>query len=569
MKPYTYTILLLLIPLFTTAKKVITKTSTAFVFDLNNGYTETYSESGSISKAHTLNTFISGVEQLELHEVHIWNGKKWKELANKKSYSSDFNRGFYSGQKVIRTPLTPLTTYTLNWQKKCDYGIYCSKIYFNQKADTSRVSISLPAHLTLAINWNDTVGFDKVNYIYSPEEEGTVYTFTYWQGKNNKPPMIRVLVRDTSSLTNSQAFCNTYLKLISPVLEQPTPSSVWLDSIKNSSIPEKVKVKEVFEHVQQQIGYLQISNGLEGLCPRPVSYTLFQKQGDCKAMALAIHSYLNYLDISNKLAISATMDFIFEMDFPTVSSGNHMVCVYLPQHLEMVILDPTDKFCMYPQPSRHTQNTSIFLLDEDKPEFRDIPQVRSNIPTEIRITLNANRRDGQILYKPAGTYQWLDTETYHSRKSNFIHLKESIDIPKAIISEVQRNADSSYTGKIEVNKNNILNISENLLINQSFLPDPSKLISPKRKYSYQPAHHRYHVKIVLPKEYSLPQNAFKILETDLYSYSYSNKITEDNVLHIEYALHVKSCRYSPEQITQLQYLQTIIQNDLKTVITLQ
>ncbi|MFT6802169.1 MAG: hypothetical protein ACJA2N_001355 [Salibacteraceae bacterium] len=115
MKPYTYTILLLLIPLFTTAKKVITKTSTAFVFDLNNGYTETYSESGSISKAHTLNTFISGVEQLELHEVHIWNGKKWKELANKKSYSSDFNRGFYSGQKVIRTPLTPLTTYTLNW----------------------------------------------------------------------------------------------------------------------------------------------------------------------------------------------------------------------------------------------------------------------------------------------------------------------------------------------------------------------------------------------------------------------------------------------------------------------
>ncbi|MFT6324890.1 MAG: hypothetical protein ACJAWO_002458, partial [Halieaceae bacterium] len=156
-----------------------------------------------------------------------------------------------------------------------------------------------------------------------------------------------------------------------------------------------------------------------------------------------------------------------------------------------------------------------------------------------------------------------------SRKSNFIHLKESIDIPKAIISEVQRNADSSYTGKIEVNRNNILNISENLLINQSFLPDPSKLISPKRKYSYQPAHHRYHVKIVLPKEYSLPQNAFKILETDLYSYSYSNKITEDNVLHIEYALHVKSCRYSPEQITQLQYLQTIIQNDLKTVITLQ
>ncbi|MFT6802168.1 MAG: hypothetical protein ACJA2N_001354, partial [Salibacteraceae bacterium] len=30
-----------------------------------------------------------------------------------------------------------------------------------------------------------------------------MYTFTYWQGKNNKPPMIRVLVRDTSSLTNS------------------------------------------------------------------------------------------------------------------------------------------------------------------------------------------------------------------------------------------------------------------------------------------------------------------------------------------------------------------------------
>ncbi|MGB0807227.1 MAG: hypothetical protein ACPGRC_11080 [Salibacteraceae bacterium] len=568
MKPCFYVTISLLIA-FNTSGNNISKTSLDYIFSQEVGYTQSYSEQGVILENQTLNTFISGVEQLVQYEVLLWNGKKWKEQSKKTNYESDYNTGFYSGQKVLRTPLTGPATYSLNWQKKCDYNIYCSKVYFNPKADTSIVKISLPSHLVLAINWKDTIGHNTVDYLLSEINEFTVHTFTYKNNNSKKSPIIRVLVRDTSSLTNAQAFSASYLQLIQPVLQQPAPASMWLDSIHTSSLSQNEKVKEVFEYVKLQISYIQISNGLDGLCPRPVSYTLYQKQGDCKAMALTIHKYLNFLQIPNKLAISASINYKFDMDFPTVSSGNHMVCVYLPTTSEMVVLDPTDKFCTFPQPSRHTQNTTVFLLDQNHPEFRDISSVQSRQATEIKIILHADTRDGQIFFKPAGTFKWLDTETYSGTENNRVHLQESLDLSNTIISDVQRHQDTSYTGKIEINKNNILPLNEILLINQSFLPDPSKLINSKRNYTYQPAQHSYHITIVLPKEYHLTAGTNKSLDTDLYSYSYSNQITTDNVLHIKYALHVKSCRYSVEQITQLQQLQTIIQNDFKTVLTLQ
>ena len=571
MKPYLYTLILLLIPLFTTAKKVITKTSTAYVFNANNGYTQTYSEKGNIHNSHTLATYISGIEQLESHEVHLWNGKKWKELAHKNSYTSDYNSGFYSGQKVIRTPIPIETTYTLSWQKKCDYTIYCSAVYFNNTADTSVVTLALPAHLTLAISWADTIGYSTISHTKIKEGEVTLHTFTYLKQKDTLVPNIRILVRENSNLTNEQAFTKDYLQLIEPVLSESTPPSNWLDSLNESSITPNKKVQAVFEYVQRQISYIAITNGLDGLCPRPVSYSLYQKQGDCKAMALVVHKYLDYLHIPNHLAISATLSYPMKMDFPTISSGNHMVCVYAPNDTAFVILDPTDKYCQYPQPSRHTQSTSILLLDRTHPEFKAVPVVTNFTPTTVNIKLNTETRSGSITYSPKSVYEWKDLETHKNTDVLSERFKKSMQLPNAIITNITRKYDTSiiYNGSIKVNRNNFLTLNNSLLINQSFLPNPAELLTPKSSYSYHPAHHAYQIEIALPKKYKLTANSYIQRETDLYSYTYNAHITDDNILHITYYLHIKTCYYSPEQQTQLADLQTLLQHDFNTTITLQ
>jgi hypothetical protein len=571
MKLHLYTLLFLLLPLITSAKKVITKTNTAYVFDVTNTYTHTYSENGIILNSHTLNTYVSGVEKLESHEVYLWNGKKWKELANKKSYSSDYNTGFYSGEKVIRTQIEEVTPYILKWQKKCAYAIYCSQVYFNNTADSNVVSITLPANLTLAIHWADTIGYSSIGYSITQKDNVTLHQFTSLKQETTKVPNIRILVREKSKLTNEQAFTKAYLKLIEPVLSEPTPPSNWLDSLKLTTIPSDKKVKSVFEYVQNQISYIAITNGLDGLCPRPVSYSLYQKQGDCKAMALVVHKYLNYLNIPNYLAVSATLGYPYKMDFPTISSGNHLVCAYLPNDSSLVVLDATDTYCQYPQPSRHIQSTSILLLNPIHPEFKKVPLVTSLMPTMITMELNTQTEIGYITFSPKAVCKWKDLETYRKTDVLTERLKESLQIPEVRITDVTRKYDStiSYTGVIKIKRNNFLTLNNSLLINQSFLPNPADIINSKRSYSYYPANHAYHIEITLPRKFKLSADTHTQIDTDLYTYSYHTQITEDNILHITYFLQIKSSQYSLEQQAQLTDLQSKIQHDFNTTITLQ
>lgn len=568
MRPCLFATFLLLTPLLALASKSITKTQQDYVFNHSLGYQEYYSETGFVLDNHTLNTFIFGVEKLENHEVLLWNGKKWKPQAKKDSYESDFNRGFYSGHKVIRTLITGPNKYAIRWEKKCDYEIYCSTVDFNPKADTSVVSLLIPDHLQLVIHWSDTADCDTIIYSSLEKEHGILHTFTHFKQEKENTPAIRILVRDTSHLTHTQSFCRSYLRLIEPVLKEVTPASDWIDSLQLSSAKEEEKVEAVFNYAQNQISYLQITNGLEGLCPRPVSYTLHQKQGDCKAMALLVHKYLDYLNIPNQLAISASIDYQFELNFPTVSSGNHMVCVYLPNPDEMIILDPTDKYCEFPQPSRHTQNTSVLLLDYENPEFKDIPSITSSTPSSIAIELSSETRKGRIDYSPEGAFKWLDNELSQSTTVTTTHLKKSIAMENALLSDVTLTSNNSYTGKINVSRTYFLSLNGNLLINQSFLPCPDDLLPVNESYIYHPANHTYHVQIQLPKSYQMDSDYFTQLDTDVYFYSYKTFISEDHILHIDYSLFLKSCRFNSEQLTQIKNLQTIIQNDFKSILTL-
>lgn len=96
-------------------------------------------------------------------------------------------------------------------------------------------------------------------------------------------------------------------------------------------------------------------------------------------MAFLLYNALNYFGIEAYLAISATMTHRFEMDFPSVSSGNHMICVTKDKNDNYLFLDATEATGYYKNPSRFTQGTNVFVInDGEEGNVLQVPVVRSD-----------------------------------------------------------------------------------------------------------------------------------------------------------------------------------------------
>lgn len=171
------------------------------------------------------------------------------------------------------------------------------------------------------------------------------------------------------------AFYNKwYQKLVEPhsVLNETTKAAI--DQEIEGLTTRTEKIAALFSLVQKRINYIDFENGIGAIQPRDVNDIFAKKQGDCKDMSNLLTQSLKYAGIEANMAISSTLGHFTDLDFPSLSSANHCICV-VPEGEDYVFLDATESNGIFGFPSRQIQGRNVFVINDLEGELTDVPVV--------------------------------------------------------------------------------------------------------------------------------------------------------------------------------------------------
>ena len=135
-------------------------------------------------------------------------------------------------------------------------------------------------------------------------------------------------------------------------------------------------IKELFNYVKQKISYIDIENGIGAFKPRKANSVLYNKKGDCKDMANLLKLALRKYGFESYYALSSTLNHSFDLDFPSIVSANHAICV-VKNGDNWLCLDATESSGIYGLPSRFIQDRNIFIINNSGGVIYTVPKVNS------------------------------------------------------------------------------------------------------------------------------------------------------------------------------------------------
>jgi hypothetical protein len=214
-------------------------------------------------------------------------------------------------------------------------------------------------------------------------------------------PAIKILVIPDTKKSNPEKYFNDwYLKIISSLPEISRRNYKEITSQVTNEKDTDAFIGDVFRFVQKKIKYLSIENGLEAFTPRDPNSILQNKQGDCKDMALLLHSALEHYGVKSYLALAATLDYPFDTDFPSLSSGDHMICA-VHRNNRWMFLDATEFFCEYGMPSTAIQQKHVFIMSKDTCAYLPVPAVDASLNQcnfDVSFRVGKELSDGKFKY---------------------------------------------------------------------------------------------------------------------------------------------------------------------------
>jgi hypothetical protein len=163
-------------------------------------------------------------------------------------------------------------------------------------------------------------------------------------------------------------------------------------------------INALFRYVNQKINYVGLFDSWNAFIPIPVDDVLQKRFGDCKNMANLLTSLLDYKGIEAYYGITASIYHPVDMDFPSLASGDHAICVVRVKS-EWLFLDPTNKLSMELIPPGYIQGRHVLVLDQEHPFFLKIPSrsADKNLKqVNLELNYNDNNLDGTFDAKMTG-----------------------------------------------------------------------------------------------------------------------------------------------------------------------
>lgn len=274
-----------------------------------------------------------------------------------------------------------LCTFSIDYNKLILFS--STPLFSTYKIDTAFFRIEYPNYLSLKMDTllNDSATIfslknREVNSRQIIDIKAKLQTLDL-EKENYELPLIRYMFVPNAEKGNElNYFNNWYLANLDTVSELNNVSKQFIDSI-SEGIPENKLIDLYYNYIHETFKYLDIQVGMGSFIPRNVNQILKNKQGDCKDLSHLLCQILRYKGYNANLALASTLTHLCDFDFPSLSSGNHLICT-VKTDTALLLLDGTDTNHRLGEVVESLQGRTILVTDKEAPYYYKVPVVPSN-----------------------------------------------------------------------------------------------------------------------------------------------------------------------------------------------
>ena len=424
---------------------------------------------------------------------------KWQKISKKKMVSSSvLTNSFYDGFRKTTFAFPNLVgeyDFNYSYEKTTNEMLMLSSLDFRDanKTDTIAYKILLPLTHKLHFQFQDSLkNAELVTVSERQKNDKMEYAFIAIPDKAKKYPTTRAasirLIITPKSKDPFDHYNDWYYELVRPKtnLNEVVKSAVRNEVLEMDNDLERIET--VFNWIKDRTSYVAFEDGIGAFQPRDVNKTFTSQQGDCKDMSNLLCQALRTLGYDAKIAISSTIDHSFKLDFASVSSANHAICV-LEHEGDWLFMDATEDSGFFGFPSRQIQGRNVFIVDDNEGMLQSVPVVKATDNTvhhEINLKEADNGLKGEIHF----TYNGLSQIKFRDANKRIAssRLEENLkrylgeDAKNLVYEDVTLHIDETICEiKADVmTERNFTSIKNKKYLSLAFLPYPhQKRIPPK------------------------------------------------------------------------------------------
>jgi len=399
-------------------------------------------------------------------EIMTANGKE-KHLKKKDIILSSVNTSnFYGGIQKYSFELPAETSpYQVSYTYTSHHTdlMFLSSLIFYYQSQESTITYELRVPNSFILSYNISAELEEKKLVKYTSELRNDYTHHHFNSASDSRDTIEEdfpymgRIQTIVHPKNEEAFAyynQWYQDLVEPhsLLNETTKAAIEEELADLTTRREKIAA--LFSLVQRRINYIDFENGIGAIQPRDVNDIFAKKQGDCKDMSNLLTQSLKHVGIEANMAISSTLGHFTDLDFPSLSSANHCICV-VPDGEDYFFLDATESNGIFGFPSRQIQGRNVFVINDLSGELVRVPVAKmedNKVIFQIRLAQKGIDLEGSSTIELNGMSQLSlknyvqsttkdittqNIETYYSSQSNnlkYSDLELSIEDDKTSIS---------------------------------------------------------------------------------------------------------------------------------------
>ncbi|MCU4175267.1 DUF3857 domain-containing protein [Carboxylicivirga sp. N1Y90] len=375
---------------------------------INNGVGNKYTE---------INIPYSGNNKINNIEAHIEtiNGEIVRELKRKNiTYSNAYlNSTFHSDFKVATFSLVHNRyPYILKYSYEQEFDNFISLINWDPfiEKDLRVKKASLTAELPKNLKTRNIethvksaqTSHTETSDIYKWEVSNASFPEREYYG-----PSLSTLVPNVEIVPfdffygikgNSETWLSygNWIHLLSQGLDELTESEkIKVHELCDNLSSDKEKIKALYNYMQQNTRYINVSLELGGLLPHPASYVCNNKYGDCKALSNYMMAMLKEVGINSLCAdVYAGYNPVkINSQYPSQQFNHVILCV--PQEKDSIWLECTSSSAPINYLGAFTQNRQVLLIEKDKSRLVTTPtllphQCAENYYSQLKVNSQGN-----------------------------------------------------------------------------------------------------------------------------------------------------------------------------------
>lgn len=541
------------------------------------------------NREETINVYHGELDEIKDFTVRYKNSKgKWKTLSKKNISSSAVNTSsFYSGTRKYSFTLEKQNRafpFEVSYQRVTKDLMFLASVPFRDggRVDTFVYNIAIPNSHNLQYKLDEKA---KGQIDIKETKEGKQKLYRFFSDRKIRPfekdkEAIRIrLIVHPKEIAPFDHFNDWYRNLVQPhsTLNEGTVRAME-EAVKGID-DDNEKIKTIFQLVQRKINYVSFENGIGAVQPRDVNQIFEYKQGDCKDMGNLLCQFLKHLGYEAYMAISSTVSHRWDLDFPSLASANHAICV-VKINGEWKYLDATESHGIYGYPSRQIQDRNIFIITQNKGHLHKVKQVspennRANF--DFHFKQNKNSLEGDYRFQLNGLSQidFVYIQNYSTAgKANEILTKYLEGWAKNLeVKDVNLETDlltSSLKGQVKSSKN-FTALKQKTYLSLNFLPKPDlsdrQLNEDDQLITYQTIDNHYNIIVDLEENIRLKE--FTTIDFEENGMKFQFKVSQENPkrLNINYRYYNKHILINDELNKSYNKINKIINETLqKTII---